>query len=418
VNTAGKSEAELEQIGTGSYIVNALVDCNGCHQNVAPAAEGGAPTVNFLGGGTEFDLPPPGSGGAGIVYARNLTPDPNTGLKLSEDEFVEVMRTGKDFKNSPDSGTAESLVVMPWLYFRWMSTEDLKAIYAYLKAIPAVQNAVSNDSKGGYAGIPPTPYSASSQTYTDIASGPALPDESAPDPNNVKRGMAITPVAMKAPITSVEDQVRFARGSYIVNSSSHCNDCHTNPARDVANNQITTGSFLTGGTVFNVPPPLQNIPPKARRSAAANLTGANNGFFKTATFTDFLKTITEGTDPNGMALAFPMPWDAFRNMTLEDLESVYVYMTNITPTSGASDKPSIMHAVACGSDGDCDTGSGESCQTVLTGTAGEGKECVGMLACTLNGTDCPVCQTCVQGDGGPRHCAPPDSTSVCIQTAE
>src|SRR5207253_2737402 len=117
VRTSALTRRQMLRVGLGSYIVNGTADCNGCHGSAA----------GFLAGGNPFSL-----GGAGVVYARNLT-----GLTLTEDQFMETMRTGKDHRDQ--SGM---LVVMPWLIFRWMSDEDLKAVYAYLRAVPPLQNAV------------------------------------------------------------------------------------------------------------------------------------------------------------------------------------------------------------------------------------------------------------------------------------
>ncbi|MGH7438865.1 MAG: hypothetical protein ACRENE_24525, partial [Polyangiaceae bacterium] len=133
---AGRDSDQLELIGTGSYLVNAVADCASCHGSgstyLAGAcnapADGGAPACS----GASFSLPagPPG-GDAGLttVYARNLTPDPTTGLTLSFTQFEQVMRTGDDFKTSQ----THTLAVMPWAAFRWMSSYDIASIYFYLQ---------------------------------------------------------------------------------------------------------------------------------------------------------------------------------------------------------------------------------------------------------------------------------------------
>src|ERR1700688_929407 len=84
-------------VGLGSYIVNAVGDCNGCH-SAGPQTEflaGGNPylgqhptkinTATYLGGGRDFG--PYGPGGALThLYSRNLTPD-KTGRPLGGAEF-------------------------------------------------------------------------------------------------------------------------------------------------------------------------------------------------------------------------------------------------------------------------------------------------------------------------------------------
>jgi hypothetical protein len=110
--------------------------CNDCHTwpNYQPGGDpfAGQPekinTAHFLAGGRPF--------GPGLVSA-NITPDPKTGLPagLTLDEFMSAILTGHD----PQDG--DILQVMPWPVFRNMIDEDLRAIYAYLKAIPHAEPA-------------------------------------------------------------------------------------------------------------------------------------------------------------------------------------------------------------------------------------------------------------------------------------
>lgn len=83
---------------------------------------------------TAFKLP------FGVVYAANLTPDPETGLRMSEDDFVKAMRSGKH------QGKADArpiLPPMPWMNLAQAPEEDLRAIHAYLITIPPVKNRVA-----------------------------------------------------------------------------------------------------------------------------------------------------------------------------------------------------------------------------------------------------------------------------------
>jgi len=151
-------------VGLGSYIVNAVGDCNGCHSAGPPSefAAGGNPYLlsppftgkkqlnlaTYLGGGRDFGP----NGSVQHLYSRNLTPD-KTGLPAgghTYKEFVEIMRQGTDFDhvhpNCSDgvaTGTCylppvngDLLQVMRWPFFRNMSDRDLRAIYEYLSAVP------------------------------------------------------------------------------------------------------------------------------------------------------------------------------------------------------------------------------------------------------------------------------------------
>ncbi len=151
-------------VGLGSYIVNAVGDCNGCHS--------AGPQTEFTKTGNPYTLSPPFSGtkqlnvntylGGGRdfgpyvnlphLYSRNLTPD-KTGRPaggLTYDQFVEVLRKGTDFDHVHPSCTSpgnpanclappfngDLLQVMRWPFFQNMTDHDIHAIYEYLSAIP------------------------------------------------------------------------------------------------------------------------------------------------------------------------------------------------------------------------------------------------------------------------------------------
>jgi len=78
------------------------------------------------------------SGAWGVSYAANLTPDETTGIGLwSEDSFVKAIKSGKHM----GAGRA-ILPPMPWFWYNQLPDDDLKAIYAYLKSLPAITNKV------------------------------------------------------------------------------------------------------------------------------------------------------------------------------------------------------------------------------------------------------------------------------------
>ena len=75
---------------------------------------------------------------AGVTFAANLTPDENTGLGIwTEDMFVQALKTGRHMsKGRP------ILPPMPWNWLSQLPEEDLRAMYAYLRTIPAIPNQV------------------------------------------------------------------------------------------------------------------------------------------------------------------------------------------------------------------------------------------------------------------------------------
>ena len=82
---------------------------------------------------TSFRLP------FGVVYSSNLTPDAQTGLGAwNEKTFIATMRTGRHM----GVGTRPLFPPMPWMDLNELSDEDLAAIWAYLRSVPAIVNQV------------------------------------------------------------------------------------------------------------------------------------------------------------------------------------------------------------------------------------------------------------------------------------
>jgi len=149
-------------VGLGSYLVNAVAGCNGCH-SAGPATQyvrGGNPyfgqtdrtnPATYLGGGRDFGPLVPNSPD---IISRNLTPDKTGRAEGGHtfEEFQQIMRTGvvMDHAHRPCSATVTTnclprpfdgdlLQIMPWPDFKSMSDRDLRAIYEYLSAIPCLE---------------------------------------------------------------------------------------------------------------------------------------------------------------------------------------------------------------------------------------------------------------------------------------
>ena len=76
----------------------------------------------------------------GVSFAMNLTPDKDTGIgSWTEDMFVKAIKTGKH-QGAPSGRNI--LPPMPWNWYRNMTDDDLKAVYAYLQSLPPVKNAI------------------------------------------------------------------------------------------------------------------------------------------------------------------------------------------------------------------------------------------------------------------------------------
>jgi hypothetical protein len=165
------------KVGLGSYIVNAVGDCSGCHSFPQYLEKGDTAGTNPNAGDPFEGLPSSQSvtgqlvanfnashylaGGQcfGPFMARNLTPDAD-GLPegLTEAEFIKVMRTGEDihcekYRSDPICALGPPtplLQVMPWPTYHSMTDTALEAIYSYLAAVPAANacNTVANGCPG------------------------------------------------------------------------------------------------------------------------------------------------------------------------------------------------------------------------------------------------------------------------------
>jgi hypothetical protein len=189
INAAGKDPT---LVGLGSFLVNGVGDCNGCHgsdstneylpnnnpyflpPNTFPFVYTQAQfnPATYLNGGQNFGPAGPGMvsdpnsplyAGEGLgpnLITRNLTPDktgnPAGGITLAN--FTTIMRTGHDFDGlhlncsatvadncyfAPVNGAL--LQAMPWAKFSSLTNYQIQAIWTYLSTVPC--NA-HNDALG------------------------------------------------------------------------------------------------------------------------------------------------------------------------------------------------------------------------------------------------------------------------------
>ena len=397
----------------GEYLMTALIDCDGCHT--------ADPTKPFAGG-LKFPIDSAGH----YVTSRNLTPDPTTGLKLTQDQFLKVMQTGEDFTNH-----GQVLIVMPWPNFRWMTTDDLKAIYAFLQGLPPVNNAVAADNKGiasAQGPVPlPTSYNEGEETrplppaMSPDPIGPPGSSTTTPDPGNAVLGAALLPVAYaKMPNffkRTAEEQASFGRGSYLVNAAL-CGDCHTNKGGQPRTLipgpgflSIPADSYLTGGASYSVPGPLTTVLMETR-SMSQNLIG-KSGYFNKAdttylTFASEIDALAHTGDTPPLSLGWPMPADHFRNLREQDLLDIYTYMRVLAEDydhTGQTDKATQDPARYCTKSSDCQ--KGQTC--AVDGSTGKtvGNQCV-TTVCAVD-SDCNACQKCTA-----KTCQVPAASDACV----
>jgi hypothetical protein len=158
-NEPKKEMTKAEMIQRGKYLVN-LGGCNDCHSPKIMTNMGPVPDTTKLLSGQPAGEPLPsfdpkmvtsGSwvlasaknftafvGPWGISFAKNLTPDNETGLgRWTPDLFIKALRSGKDM------GVGRPILPpMPWPAIGQLPDEDLKCIFAYLQSLPAISNKV------------------------------------------------------------------------------------------------------------------------------------------------------------------------------------------------------------------------------------------------------------------------------------
>jgi hypothetical protein len=154
------------QVQRGKYLVG-IGGCNDCHTPLKLGANGPEPDMTRMLSGHPHELimPAPPAAGAGpwawtgaitntafagpwgVSYTFNLTPDVDTGIGIwTEDIFMKTMRTGRHW------GTSRPILPpMPWQSLNAMTDDDLRAVFAYLRSIPAITNRVPDAIVAGEA---------------------------------------------------------------------------------------------------------------------------------------------------------------------------------------------------------------------------------------------------------------------------
>lgn len=170
----------------------------------------------------------------------------------------------------------------------------------------------------------------------------------------IQIGFEIAPVHLNL---HGKDRDLVGLGSYIVNSMSGCNDCHSagpatqyivNPFFGKGTKVINPATYLGGGRDFG---PL--IPGSAD-IVSRNLTPDKSGMPEGGhSFADFLRIMRHGMDfdhlhptctgaPNLNCVPPPfdgnllqiMPWPVFQTMTDHDLQAIYEYLSAIPCIAG------------------------------------------------------------------------------------
>lgn len=116
-----------DTVKRGEFLVR-MASCADCH---TPQNKGQQKPGLEFAGGLVFTMP------EGTVMAANITPDASGISYYDEDFFRQVLRTGKIKARSLSP-------IMPWVFYRDLTDEDLKAMFAYVRTLKPVKHTVDN----------------------------------------------------------------------------------------------------------------------------------------------------------------------------------------------------------------------------------------------------------------------------------
>jgi len=276
---AMKIDATPELIARGFYLANHVCLCVDCHSKrdwtkyCAPLVSG---TIGQ--GGELFDQK---FGFPGSFYSRNITPYHLA--SWTDGELYRTITTGvsKDGK--------ALFPLMPYLNYGKLDKNDVRAIIAYIRTLPSVQNDVP-DSK------PDFPMNFIINTIPTEADPQQMPPKSD----------------------------RVAYGKYMINAAN-CRECHTKQDKGKE-----VGEPFAGGFEFPMP--------DGSLARSANITPDMETGIGQWTEDMFVKKFKMFSDSNyhsptlkpGQANTI-MPWDMYAGMDTTDIGAIFAYLRTVKP---------------------------------------------------------------------------------------
>jgi len=254
----------------GSYLVNAVMACDGCH---TPRGPGGVFVMEkwFSGGMQTWDTP------AYLVKGSNITPDRDSGLGAwSDAEIKRALTEGTHRLGRPISPQ------MPFAFYKILTPRDLDATVAYLRSVAPVVNAVQ------------------APVYKAAMRVDLVPDAVKP----------FTEDALRDPVK---------RGFYLA-TIAHCMLCHSRRPDGMQDYQNSWGK---GGFVFVEP---------WGSAVAPNITSHPKSGLGAWTDTEIKRALTHGVSRDGRAFKPPMArQNYFSRMTEDDLNALVAWIRTLPP---------------------------------------------------------------------------------------
>ena len=280
-------------LARGEYLTYGPAHCVECHggaDSLQRLAEGEKVP---LAGGQRFALGP-----LGAVYAKNLTPDTETGLgRYSDAQVARMMR----WAVKPDGHAT----IEPMMPFGNMSDDDLTAVISYLRTQTPVKNAV-----------PESEWTVMGKVIRTVAS-------------TFKPRTTINP-----PATAPAEAPTKDRGEYIARYVSNCVGCHT--PRDPMS-FAAIGPEFSGG--FEMEPIAAPGVDPATWFRTPNITPAKDGAL--AKFPDRATFIARFKNGGRHYPGSAMPWEAFAMMTEADLGGLWEFLNSLPASPGPTGEPTF-----------------------------------------------------------------------------
>lgn len=265
------AESEIE---TGRYLAVAG-NCYGCHTRP------GAPAY---AGGVAFKTP------FGVIYSSNITPDEKTGIgRWTDADLIRAMHEGV-----AADGT-HLYPVFPYPSYTRVLEKEIKAIYAYLRTVPAVSNVPPENQLG-------FPYN---QRWLLPIWNALYLDQGRYESN---------------PSLSAEAN----RGAYLLHGLGHCGACHT-PRNFLGGPQQERA--LSGATYLD-----EVAAGKTRPWYAINLTSGPGGL-KDWSAQDIATYLKRGYNRNAASFG-PMNEvieHSTRHLSDADLQAIGAYLKTLAP---------------------------------------------------------------------------------------
>jgi Cytochrome c len=287
--TSNTEDSVKKVVARGEYLANHVAGCMDCHSKRDLTKFSGPVIEGTEGGGgfaftEKFGLP-------GLIYGRNITPDPETGIgNWSDEDILKAMTLGI----SKNGDTLFPL--MPYSSYNRMGKADLLSIIAYLRTLKPIVNKV----------LP-------RQLMVPIAA--------------VYPGKFLQPSVDGNPIPAETDKVKY--GEYLINFAD-CGTCHS----PLTPHGPDMTRRYAGGYIFDL---------GTNKVVSANITPDSATGIGSWTEERFLTKFTQYRDKASYDHAGGnqntiMPLSILAGMKDDDLKAIYAYLRTLKPITNMVEK--------------------------------------------------------------------------------